>query len=248
MTGWYADCLAYAAKMPSSWTFSHVTAARIHGIPLPRRLENDPRVHVTALGERAPRGAGVAGHTTRRIPQVHVSHDVRVTAAVRTWTDLAPQLSLDELVIAGDRLLGIPTPLATVDEILAEVGAHAARRGHRLLARAVQLVREGSRSPRESRVRLTLVRGGLPEPELNAAIPLLRRVVHGDLVYREQRVLLEYEGDQHRTDGWQWAHDLERYNDLAEAGWLTIRASKTMTDAEVVARAARALRARGWRP
>ena len=247
MTGWHADCLAYAAKMPSTWVFSHVTAARIHGIPLPRRLENDPRVHVTALGERAPRGAGVAGHTTQRMPQVRYSGGVRVTAAVRTWTDLAPYLNLDELVVAGDRLLDIPNPLSSVEELLAEVGGHAARRGHRLLARAADLVREGSRSPRESRARLALVRGGLPEPELNATIVLRRRVVHGDLVYREQRVLFEYEGDQHRTDAWQWAHDLERYNDLAEAGWLTIRASKTMTDAEVVTRVARALVSRGWK-
>ncbi|WP_396641221.1 hypothetical protein [Microbacterium sp.] len=204
-------------------------------------------MHVTALGERAPRGAGVAGHTTQRIPPMRVSGGVRVTSAVRTWTDLAPHLGLDELVIAGDRLLGIPTPLATIDELLAEVSEHSARRGHRLLARAVELVREGSRSPRESRARLALVRGGLPEPELNATIALRRRIVHGDLVYREQRVLIEYEGDQHRTDARQWAHDLERYNDLAEAGWLTIRASKTMTDAEVVARAARALTSRGWK-
>ena len=248
MSGWYSNCLAYAAKMPAAWTFSHITAARIHGIPLPARLEEDPRVHVTALGQRAPRGVGVAGHTTQRIPQVRLSKGVRVTSAVRTWTDLAPQLSLDELVIAGDRLLGIPTPLATVDDILREVGEHATRRGQRLLVHASGLVRPGSRSPRESRTRLALLRAGLPEPELNARIVLPRRTIHGDLVYRERRVLLEYEGDQHRTDSRQWSHDLGRYNDLAEAGWLVIRVSRATSDAEVVARAARALASGGRTP
>ncbi|WP_157535964.1 hypothetical protein [Microbacterium sp. Root166] len=87
----------------------------------------------------------------------------------------------------------------------------------------------------------------MPEPALNAEIVLPRRIVHGDLVFREWRTLVEYEGDQHRTDAVQWSRDLERYNDLVEAGWLVIRVSKSMPSGEVVARVARALHSRGCR-
>lgn len=245
--GGYSDCIAYATRMPANHVFSHVTAARLLGIPLPARLSHDTRVHVTAVDGRAPRGIRVAGYATRRETLVErVSGGLRVTSALRTWTDLASQLSVDELVEAGDRLIGQPRSLTTHAAMSEAVGASAGLRGYRTLVRAFELVRPGSRSPRETRARLALVRAGLPEPELNAEIVLRRRTVHGDLLYRRWRVLIEYEGDQHRADPWQWAHDLERYNDLAEAGWLVIRASKTMTDGDLAARAARALRSRGW--
>ena len=245
--GGYSDCIAYATRMPANHVFSHVTAARLLDIPLPARLSHDTRVHVTAIDGRAPRGMRVAGYATRRETLVErVSDDLRVTSALRTWTDLASQLSVDELVEAGDRLIGRPRSLTTHTAMSEAMSGSAGLRGYRTLVRAFELVRPGSRSPRETRARLALVRAGLPEPELNAEIVLRRRTVHGDLVYRPWRVLIEYEGDQHRTDPWQWAHDLERYNDLAEAGWLVIRASKTMTDVELAARAARALRSRGY--
>lgn len=243
----HADCIAYATRMPATHVFSHITAARLLDMPLPARFTRDARVHVTAVNGRAPRGKGVAGYATRREPAIRrAAGGLRVTSALRTWTDLASQLSVDELVEAGDRLVGRPSPLSTHAEMAQAVGASAGLRGHRALVRAFELVRPGSRSPRETRARLTLVRAGLPEPELNAEIVLRRRTIHGDLVYRRWRVLIEYEGDQHRKDPRQWAHDLERYNDLAEAGWLVIRASKTMTEPDLAARAARALRSRGW--
>jgi hypothetical protein len=31
-----------------------------------------------------------------------------------------------------------------------------------------------------------------------------------DLVYRQFKVIIEYEGDQHRTDKWQWNFDIGR--------------------------------------
>jgi len=243
-----ADVRAYATLMPPHTVLSHATAARLLGIPLPTRLEDDPRVHVTALGGRAPRGPGVAGHTTTRMPEETTLGMLRVTSPARTWADLSALLSLDELVIAGDCLRGLPSPLATDDDLIDAVHRHAGRRGRAALGTALDLVRPGSRSPRETRARLAVVRGGLPEPELNAPIVLRGRTVHGDLVFRPWRVLLEYEGDQHRTDAAQWAHDLGRYNDLAEDDWLVIRASRAMSDAEVVARTRRALRSRGWLP
>ena len=55
---------------------------------------------------------------------------------------------------------------------------------------------------------------------------------------------MEYEGEHHLTDPVQWAKDLVRYNDLALSGWLVIRLSKHMSDGEIIARVAAALRTR----
>ena len=77
----------------------------------------------------------------------------------------------------------------------------------------------------ETRARLAFGTAGLPEPELNATVyaedgHFLARV---DFVWREQRVIVEYEGDQHRTDRRQWQNDIQRLRLLEGLGWKVIR-------------------------
>lgn len=48
----------------------------------------------------------------------------------------------------------------------------------------------------------------------------------GDLVYPSYKVLVEYEGEQHRTDSTQFYRDIERHEQLARAQWILIRESK----------------------
>ena len=61
---------------------------------------------------------------------------------------------------------------------------------------ALELVRPGSESPKETELRLLLIRGGLPEPELNVDVVGKngRFIGRGDLVYRRHKVLVEYDG------------------------------------------------------
>ncbi|WP_165791177.1 hypothetical protein [Cryobacterium zongtaii] len=55
---------AYAAVMPTGHFFSHATAALMLGMPLPRYATRDLRLHVSVIApDRAPQGAGIAGHT-----------------------------------------------------------------------------------------------------------------------------------------------------------------------------------------
>ena len=58
-------------------------------------------------------------------------------------------------------------------------------------------------------------------------------------------MLVEYDGEQHRTDNRQYARDVVRLNDLSAEGWLTIRVDKHMTFEEACARTRRALYLRG---
>ena len=58
---------AYAARMPPTQFFSHTTAAILGGVPLPRRVELDTRLHVSVFaGDPQPRVRGVIGHQLDR--------------------------------------------------------------------------------------------------------------------------------------------------------------------------------------
>jgi hypothetical protein len=92
------------------------------------------------------------------------------------------------------------------------------------LRTALKEARRGSASPGETRLRLVLVRAGLPEPELN--VPLYGAdgsyLGKPDVVYRRQRVVFEYEGDGHRERK-QFRYDVERYERLSDEGWVVVR-------------------------
>lgn len=241
---------AYVGIMGPRHVFSHATAAALQGIPVPLRHERDERLHVTVLGgPRAPRGPLVAGHKTTASFAVRTHHGLPLLSPSDTWCSLAATLSLDELICAGDRLIGLPWPLASMDEIGQSIGCHGRRAGASAVRHALAEMHPGSYSPRETTTRLVLVRAGLPMPELNSRIRLRGgRVTRGDLVFRRWRVLVEYEGEQHATDLGQWRTDVDRLNDFAQDSWRVIRVTKGTSPEELVARTRLALQERGWRP
>ena len=55
------------------------------------------------------------------------------------------------------------------------------------------------------------------------AFPALRSDKSGgsdsDFVWREQRVVAEFDGDHHRTDRQQWQNDMARRENLQDDGW-----------------------------
>jgi hypothetical protein len=242
---------AYAARMPVGQFYSHTTAALLLGIPLPRHAAQDPRLHVcTVAPGRAPRMTGVVGHTVSAPPDLCVVDGLVVTSPLTTWCDLATVLHLDDLIAAGDHLLGVLRPPATPAELAAAVASRAGQRGSQRLREALTCVRPRVESRQETRLRLLIVRAGFPEPDTNVYLPLRpgRKRVRGDLVYLEYRVLLEYDGEHHRTDTIQYARDVERLDDVMADGWRVIRVLKDTPTAEILARLDDALRSRGWRP
>jgi len=128
------------------------------------------------------------------------------------------------------------------------VGQHAGQRGARGLRAAAALIRPRVESRRETLLRLFLLECGFPEPDTNLYIPLPpgKPRVRGDLVYLRYQVLVEYDGEQHRTDDVQYNRDAERLHDLRTAGWLVITVRKGSTPQWVRVAVAEALRSRGW--
>jgi very-short-patch-repair endonuclease len=242
-------CVAYAAKLRQGQVFSHASAAALWGMWLPRRLEDDPMVHVLALdpAER-PRAEGVRGHRSDGIG-LGMPRGMPATSAADTWLQLGSTLNLAELIAAGDSLLRRDSALSSLEELAALVGSGSPR-GVTIARKALPLLRAGSDSARESQIRLLLRRARLPESEVNGLITLRDgRVTHGDLVLRDWKVLVEYDGIQHRVTAHQFAIDVRRLEDLAAAGWTVIRVLSIHMDdaADVVRRVVVALRNRGWR-
>lgn len=157
-------------------------------------------------------------------------------------------LGIDDLIAAGDRLIGWPQPLATPAEIDAAMRRYGSARGIRALRAARRELRAESASRRETRMRLLVLRSPAryPEPEPNGPIDLSTGVrTHGDLVFRAFRVILEYDNGQHRLLARQFLRDIDRLNDLARDGWLVIRIH---TDTATLDWLDAALRSRGWQP
>lgn len=158
----------------------------------------------------------------------------------------APHLNLLELVTAGDWLVRLR--LATPTDLVAEATATGGRGAVRA-RRAARLVRERVDSPPETALRLCLVLAGLPEPECNVvlgdATHLIGRV---DLYLAAYAIILEYEGDQHRTDTGQWNLDITRQEEFASAGYCLIRvtAERMRHPRQVVMGVYRALQAAGY--
>jgi hypothetical protein len=245
----------YSHRMPPAHYFSHVTAAVIHGLPLPGALQQAAVLHIcTDDPTNRPDLRGVIGHHSEpdRLTVLEV-RGLRVTGAVDTWCQLSTMLGLDDLIRIGDALVRRQRPFAALGDLLAAVRRYSGHRGVKLLREALVWIRPGVDSPRETDLRLLIMRAGLPEPEVNAVIMSRTgvKLATGDLVYRRYRILLEYDGEQHRTDANQYHWDVDRLDNLMEDTWRVIRINKshlTARPATVIRKVETALRSRGWHP
>ena len=237
------------------------SSARLWNAPLPVWLEADWRIHLARRrGHSTPRRVNVVGHQLALLPDEVVEFDgVRLTSPARTWLDLAAVLSIDDLVIAGDSLVcehghEFPVPreaLCSIEELRSMVERHPGSRGVRKARVALDLIRVGADSPPETRLRLAVVRSGLPEPELNYVL----WGVHGvpvlwpDAAYADWRVSIQYDGAGHGGSG-QYLRDIRRESVTRAYGWLEVRVAKDDLAAEgpaVVRKVRAALESRGWR-
>jgi hypothetical protein len=65
----------------------------------------------------------------------------------------------------------------------------------------------GAQSPKESWLRLVLIDAGLPRPVTQIHVTDNPLVAYLDMGWKEPKVALEYDGDQHRTDRLQHVVD-----------------------------------------
>lgn len=212
-------CRAYLPRITGGF-FSHTTAAALWGMPLPF-IPGDS-IHVSANPPaREPRTRGIIGHRLR-MPEdgLTLIEGFPVPTPAQTWAQLGGMLRSDDLIAAGDWIIAHGDPLTD----LIEAAERSRRRGAIALREALQLVRTGSESPKETEVRLILVRAGLPEPELNWTLRTATGafVARLDMAYPEQRVAVEYDG-RHHAEGEQFVRDADRWRAISDEGWTLVR-------------------------
>lgn len=235
------------------------SAAMLRGYPVATSSELDVAV---VAPRRAPKGRGVKGRRLEpHLVDIEVVDGIPASTPASTWAMLGRDLSLRKLIILGDAIVriprderGIPHPEragATIDQLQASIDA-GSRAGVKKLRAALDRIRVGCSSPLETEYRLDSEDAGLPEPELDVDIRDARgrRLGISEFAYPRYGVVVEIEGDHHRSSKQQWNRDLQKYRDYANAGWEVVRlaAHDIRTRRTAVHIVRDALIRRGWRP
>lgn len=217
-------------------------AAALHGLPLPRRLEAaacERALHVMApTGDGPVERDGCIGHRGLQRRHTEFVDGVRVTNLAETWCDFGElrrgTLTIADLVTLGDAAVARLDSRAPADlqphagdrsspgtvELQATLLRRVRPRGKCALTYALTLMRPRVRSAMESRARLMFAMAGFPEPEVNAPV-----VDHAgewlgeaDLVWRQERVVGEYQGSHH-ADITRRASHTPRLELFRDHGW-----------------------------
>jgi len=212
----FTRCEAAALLLPPGAAIAGRSAAHVLSAAVMPLV--DPPVEVAVpvgMSLRSRPGLRVF-HTRLDSGDVVRSAGLPLTVPARIGFDLARRPGLVDAVVAVDALLR--SGLTTLERL----GAYTAERrrwvgGPRAL-RALALASPRAESPMETRLRLTLVLGGLPAPHLQYQVGGMRL----DLAYPTAKVGVEYDGDHHRERR-QFSADLARANRLRLAGWTVLR-------------------------
>ena len=191
---------------------------------------------------------GVLVHTSAvEADEIQVIDGVAVTTPARTALDLACWYPTMVAVPALDALVrATGFTFADVDVLLRR---YRGRRGVRRARVSLDLVDAGAESPKESWLRLIVIRAGMPRPETQIRIydEVTGQVAYLDMGWRDLKVSAEYDGEHHRTDPRQWSHDTKRRDLVQRQGWLNTTVIAGNRAADVVRRV-RATRARRLPP
>jgi len=207
-------------RLPRGAAFSGRTAAWLHGLDF---APCDP-IEVTipetiGSGRRAGafvRRAALAGE------EILLRRGLPVTSALRTVVDLGGRNPLTEGVVAADMFLH--AGLVTIAQLRDYVANHPGAAGIARLRRVGDLSEPKAESAMETRLRVLLVLAGLPRPEAQVSIrdDQGRFLGRPDLLYRLERLAIEYDGGNHRD---RLADDNRRQNGLIGAGLRVLRFS-----------------------
>jgi hypothetical protein len=173
---------------------------------------------------------------------------IPVTTVQRTAYDLGRHSTRDDAVARLDALKRA-TAFKEAD-VLNLAQRYPGARGLKALRMSLPLVDGGAASPRESALRLLLIDAGLPRPTTQIPVGDERgrpvRVL--DMGWEEFMVGAEYDGDQHRTDRYQYSKDVRVKRKLTKLGWKVTYVIKEDRRDEIVQSVWDAMVSRGWKP
>lgn len=240
--------LTVRERAAAAWLWSRrrgviagLTASALHGA---RWVEDDRPIELIFNCSRPPQGLRTCATALHGDEQT-VAGGLPVTEIERTAFDLGRRGSIEEAVARLDALARVTHfDMAAVRHVAER---HPHTRGLRQLEKVLPLVDAGAQSPRETWLRLLLMRAGYPRPRTQ--IPVLspdgRQKYYLDMGWEDVMVAVEYEGDQHRTSKEVFAYEIQRSEDIRERGWHVIRVAARSRRTDVLARVQRAWRLPG---
>jgi hypothetical protein len=142
------------------------------------------------------------------------------TSRVDTAIDLMRRGNLEDAVVTLDRV--VSHGLVSLSDVRDAVSRLPRGRGSAQVRRVAALADGLAESPQETRLRLVLVRAGLPAPVAQHRVfdddGFVARV---DLAYPELKIAIEYDGLWHGERS-AFLADRRRLNRLNAAGWLVL--------------------------
>lgn len=209
---------AVQRRLSEQAAFSGRTAAWLHDLGLP--FANPVEVTIDESSPIAARAGIQVRKTALDSAEIVSVRGFRTTTVMRTVTDLGRTASLVEAVVATD--VALNRGLVTLDRLKGNAALSSRPKGLARLYRALRHAEPLAESPMETRLRMLLVLAGLPRPEAQAQLfdDSGRLIGRADLLFRPQRLVLEYDGDGHRTN---LVADDRRQNRLLSAGYTLLR-------------------------
>ena len=172
--------------------------------------------------------------------EVETVGGIAVTTPARTALDLACRYPVGSAVAKIDALANATNFKPADVELLAQ--RYAGRRGIKRARRALTLFDGGAESPRETWLRLLLIRAGFPRPRTQ--IPVHNEfgvlVAVLDMGWEDIKVAAEYEGEHHWSTRSQIDRDIRRFEAVTALGWIDVRVTASDTEATIVHRIAAA--------
>jgi very-short-patch-repair endonuclease len=207
-----------ARRLPPGAAFSGLTAAWLHGLDVPPCAPIEITIPEPVGSSRR---AGASVHRAALASRdIVLRRRLPTTSAFRTVVDLGGRNPLTEGVVAID--LFLHAQLVSVADLRRYVVEHPGTRGIARLRRVLDLAEPEAESAMETRLRMLLVSARLPRPEVQVSINDDRGRFLGrpDLLYRKQRLVIEYDGGTHRD---RMVEDNRRQNGLVGAGYRLLR-------------------------
>ena len=206
-----AEHAALLACGPTA-VLSHATAAQLHGLRFSSRHPEQVEVTVVAADRRRP-GVEIHRAAVLSAADQYRLRGLQVTSVARTLIDLAPAVHGD---LALEHLLDQALKRTSATKIRDALARHPRRPGAPRLTRLLDPARPSADtwSIAEQRLLAMIRAADLPIPEANVAlggyVP--------DLLWRRQRVIVEFDSVIHHSGSAAFHDDRDRHNSLTAQG------------------------------
>ena len=233
---------SYVPKQAWLWTgrrgvVAGFAAAALHG----SKWVDDAQV-VELVHDNRRRPPGIQTHRDRiEEDEIELVGGMAVTSPVRTALDFGCWYPTMTAIAAIDALARA-TDIKAADVKMLSL-RYGGRRGITRARGALDLFDAGAQSPKESWLRIVLMRAGLPRPQTQIPVEdgVGNVIAYLDMGWEDVKVAVEYDGEQHRNDRRQFTWDIRRLERLERIGWIVIRVVAENRPAEIVSRVRAAL-------